>query len=196
MYASGLGLGITWFILVFTGLLHKIIELTPLFVVRGIQLALGAVLAWESLKMMRPAPLLGLIAVVIVLALRENRYASAAIVLIALRVGIIAWKGELGCCLELAITLPPLTLPRLEDVWKAMLLAGFAQIPLSITSAALIRDYFPEKAASESKLMLNMGIMNVGGIGNNGSCRQGQDAPAGQSTVNEVQYWHLASQTQ
>ncbi|MBC8449774.1 MAG: hypothetical protein H8D78_18740, partial [Chloroflexi bacterium] len=43
---------------------------------------------------------------------------------------------------------------------------GFAQIPLSITNAviataALIRDYFPEKAVSERKLMLNMGVMNV-----------------------------------
>jgi MFS superfamily sulfate permease-like transporter len=100
------------------------------------------------------------------LALRENRYAPAVIVLIALGVGIVAWQGGLGDALELAITLPPLTVPRLGDVWKAMLLAGFAQIPLSITNAviataALIRDYFPEKAVGERKLMLNMGIMNV-----------------------------------
>ena len=166
IYTSGFGLGITWFILVFTGLLRKIIVATPLFVVRGIQLALGVMLAWQGLKMMQPAPLLGLVAVVIVLALRENRYAPAAIVLIALGVGIVAWQGRLEGALELAITLPPLTVPRLGDVWKAMLLAGFAQIPLSITNAviataALIRDHFPEKAVSERKLMLNMGIMNV-----------------------------------
>ncbi|MCK4450452.1 MAG: putative sulfate/molybdate transporter [Anaerolineae bacterium] len=166
IYTSGFGLGITWFILVFTGLLRKIIVATPLFVVRGIQLALGVMLAWQGLKMMQPAPLLGLVAVIIVLALRENRYAPAAIVLIALGVGIVAWQGRLGDALELAITLPPLTVPRLEDVWKAMLLAGFAQIPLSITNAviataALIRDYFPQKAVGERKLMLNMGIMNV-----------------------------------
>jgi len=168
VYASGLGLGITWFILVFTGLLRKVIELTPLFVVRGIQLALGAVLAWEGLKMMRPAPLLGLVAIVIVLTLRENRYAPATIVLMILGVGIVAWRGELGHALDLAFTLPPLTIPRLDEVGQAMLLAGFAQIPLSITNAviataALIRDYFPEKAVSERKLMLNMGIMNVVG---------------------------------
>jgi len=47
-----------------------------------------------------------------------------------------------------------------------MLLAGFAQIPLSITNAviataALIRDYFPDKPVSERRLMLNMGFMNV-----------------------------------
>jgi len=166
IYASGLGLGITWFILVFTGLLRKITAWTPLFVARGIQLALGVMLAWTGFKMMLSAPLLGLLAVIIVLLLRDNRYAPAAIVLMALGVGIIAWKGKLGSSVELAITLPPLTLPRLGDVWQAMLLAGFAQIPLSITNAiiataALIRDYFPDKSVSERQLMLNMGIMNV-----------------------------------
>jgi len=168
VYASGLGLGITWFILVFTGLLRKVIQLTPLFVVRGIQLALGVMLAWEGFKMMRPDPLLGLVAIVIVLTLRENRYAPAAMVLMLLGVGIVAWRGELGRSLDLAFTLPPLTIPRLGELGQAMLLAGFAQIPLSITNAviataALIRDYFPEKAVSERKLMLNMGIMNVVG---------------------------------
>ena len=166
IYASGLGLGVTWFILVFSGALRKVIELTPLFMVRGIQLALGVVLAWEGLKMMRPSPLLGLLAVIIVVTLRENRYAPAAIVLMVLGGGIMARRGELRGSLELAFTLPPLTLPRLDQVWQAMLLAGFAQIPLSITNAviataALIRDYFPEKAVSERKLMLNMGVMNV-----------------------------------
>ena len=166
VYASGLGLGVTWFILVFSGALRKIIELTPTFVVRGIQLALGVILVREGLKMMRPAPLLGLLAVVIVLALRENRYAPAAIVLMLVGVGIIAWRGELRGSLELAFTLPPLTIPRLDEVGRAMLLAGFAQIPLSVTNAviataALIRDYFPDKPVSERKLMLNMGVMNV-----------------------------------
>jgi MFS superfamily sulfate permease-like transporter len=166
IYASGFGLGLTWFILILTGLLRKIIEVTPLFVVRGIQLALGVMLAWEGLKMMRPAPLLGLLAIAIALTLRKNRYAPAAIVLMAVGVGIIAWQGRLGGVLEFAITLPPLTVPRLGDVWKAMLLAGLAQIPLSITNAviataALIRDYFPEKTVGERKLMFSMGIMNV-----------------------------------
>ena len=166
IYASGFGLGVTWFLLIFTGLLRKILQVTPMFIVRAIQLALGIMIAWEALKLMRPAPLLGLLAVFIVLVLRENRYAPAAVVLMALGVGIMAWQGELVPSLELAITLPPLTLPRWDDVWKAMLLAGFAQVPLSITNAviataALIQDYFPEKAVSERKLMLNMGFMNV-----------------------------------
>lgn len=166
VYASGLGLGLTWFVLVFTGLMRRIVRWTPRFIVRGIQLALGLMLAWQGLKMMQPAPLLGLVAVAIVLLLRENRYAPAAIVLMTLGVGILAWQGQLAHSLELSISLPPLTLPRPDDVWRAMLLAGFAQIPLSVTNAviataALIRDYFPDKPVKEERLMLNMGFMNV-----------------------------------
>jgi len=166
IYASGLGLGVLWLILVLTGLLRKLLDITPVFVVRGIQLALGATLAWQALQWMRPAPLLALAAIAIVLLLRQNRYAPAAVVLVLLGVVIVAWRGELPETWDLSLTLPPLTLPRLDDVWQAMVLAGFAQIPLSITNAvvapaALIRDYFPDKAVSERKLMLNMGVMNV-----------------------------------
>ena len=166
VYASGFGLGLIWFFLVLTGLLRKIVAITPTCIVRGIQLTLGIALGWQALKMMAPMPLLGLLAMVIVLLLRKNRYAPASLVLIALGVGIIAWQGKLPAAWELTFTLPPLTLPRLADVWQAMLLAGFAQIPLSITNAviataATIHDYFPDKAVSERKLMLNMGVMNV-----------------------------------
>ena len=162
VYASGFGLGILWLFLVFTGLLRKLVAITPPFIVRGIQLALGITLGWQALKMMAPAPLLGVLAVAIVLLLRQNRYAPASLVLMALGVGIVAWQGNLPASWDLGLALPPLTLPRLRDVWQAMLLAGLAQIPLSITNAViapavLIRDYFPEKAAGERKLMLNMG---------------------------------------
>jgi MFS superfamily sulfate permease-like transporter len=127
--------------------------------------ALAILLTWEGFKMMQPQPLLGVVAVIIVLVLRQNRYAPAAIVLMGLGVGMMAWQGSLHS-LEVTITLPPLTLPRLEDIWQAMLLAGFAQIPLSLTNAviataALIRDYFPDKPVSERRLMINMGFMNL-----------------------------------
>ena len=115
---------------------------------------------------MRPEPLLGLVAVVIVLLLRSNRYAPASVVLMVLGVIILAWRGNLPEHWDLRLTLPVIAVPRWEDVWKTMLLAGFAQIPLSISNAiiapaALIRDYFPKKSVSEEKLMLNMGVMNV-----------------------------------
>ncbi len=166
IYNSAFGLGLVWFLLVFTGVLRKLVSITPLFLVRGIQIALAVMLGWRAIEMMAPAPLLGLLAVVVAVLLRENRYAPGAVVIMALGVGLMAWRGELQEVLVVDLTLPPLTLPRLDAMWEAMVLAGFAQIPLSITNAviaaaALIRDYFPEKAVSERKLMLNMGAMNV-----------------------------------
>ena len=165
VYASGLGLGLTWFFLAFTGLMQKVVDWTPLFVVRGIQLALGLMLAWQGVKLMAPLPLLGLLAIVIVFVFRKNRYAPAALVLMVLGVVILAWQDGLSH-LQIAVTLPPLTIPDPNEVWQAMLLAGFAQIPLSITNAmiataALIRDYFPDKAVTERRLMINMGFMNI-----------------------------------
>ncbi|MFP4394940.1 MAG: putative sulfate/molybdate transporter [Anaerolineales bacterium] len=165
IHAAGFGLGLTWLFLTFTGLLQKLVDLTPTFIVRGIQLALGLTLGWQALKMMSSAPLLGLLAIVVALTLREHRYAPASLVLMALGVGIVGWRGELRG-LNFALTLPPLTLPKFDAIWDAMLLAGFAQIPLSVTNAvmataATIRDIYPEKAVTERKLMLNMGVINV-----------------------------------
>lgn len=47
-----------------------------------------------------------------------------------------------------------------------MVLAGFAQIPLTLTNAviaasALISRYFPDKPVPERRLAINMGVMNV-----------------------------------
>ena len=166
VYASGFGLGMLWILLTLTGLLKWLVHITPDYIVRGIQLALGITLAWQALQWIRPAPALGLLAVVIVLLLRSNRYAPASIVLMLLGVAILTWQGNLPERWDVRLTLPVFALPRLADVWQAMLLAGFAQIPLSLSNAiiapaALIRDYFPKKAVSERKLMLNMGLMNV-----------------------------------
>lgn len=166
IHASGFGLGILWHFLSLTGLLQKLVKITPDFIVRGIQLALGITLAVQAVKWAVPSPWLGVLAIALVVLLRDNRYAPASLVLMALGVGIVAWQGNMPNSWDFSLTLPPLSIPKLQDVWKAMLLAGFAQIPLSITNAviapaALIREYFPEKAVSEKKLLLNMGWMNV-----------------------------------
>jgi MFS superfamily sulfate permease-like transporter len=116
--------------------------------------------------MSAPEPWLGLLAVALILLLRQSRYAPAAVVIMGLGVGLMAWRGELVANLSLSIDLPRFTIPSLSDVWRAMVLAGFAQIPLTIANAtlataALIRDLFPEKEVSEDRLLLNMGVMNI-----------------------------------
>ena len=164
--ATGLGLGIIWLLLALSGLAKKLAEITPLCLVRGIQLALGVTLGWQAFRMMAPEVWLGLAAIVITLVLRKNRYAPAALVIMAFGVLLLVVRGDLPETLKLGISLPSLSVPAWSDVWEGMARAGFAQMPLTVTNAVLatavmIRELFPEKPVSETKLMLNMGAMNV-----------------------------------
>ena len=166
IYATGFGTGVIWMILGFTGLIQKIALVTPRSVVRGIQVALGLMLAVEGLKMVATGWILGVISIVIVIVLRENRYAPAAIVLMVLGICIVGFRGELARAIDLGFTLPPITLFRPAEIWQGLVLAGFAQIALTATNAviatsALISQYFPDRPVAEKKLALNMGVMNV-----------------------------------
>lgn len=166
IYATGFGTGIVWLILSFTGLIQKIAAITPRSVVRGIQIALGIMLAIEGFKMVSTGWILGVVSIVIVILLRKSRYAPAAIVLMILGIVMVGVQGKLGGVIHFGFTLPPLTLFHPIEIWQGFILAGFAQIALTATNAviatsALIKDYWPNKVVPEKKLALNMGIMNV-----------------------------------
>jgi MFS superfamily sulfate permease-like transporter len=173
IYSCGLGLGIFWLLFSFTGLIEKIVKSIPKCVVRGIQVALGFMLGLLGLSMVKEAGwidgwLLGLISIFIILIFKENKRTPAAIILVLLGIILIGAQGKLKGVFELGINLPPLILPRMDMVLKTFLLAGIAQVPLTITNAviacaALIRDYFPDKAVSEKKLLINQAIMNLVG---------------------------------
>jgi len=67
---------------------------------------------------------------------------------------------------HISFTLPPLTIFSLLEIWKGLVLAGFAQIALTTTNAiiatsTLIKEYWPDKPVSEKKLALNTGIINT-----------------------------------
>jgi MFS superfamily sulfate permease-like transporter len=164
--ASGLGLGLLWIVLALSGAMRKVTAITPIYVVRGIQLALGIILGIQAVRMAAPEPWWGLAAVGIILLLRQNRYAPAAIVIMGLGVALMAWRGDLLPNLFFGVALPRFAVPAPSEVWQAMVLAGFAQIPLTISNAVLatavmIRDLFPDKPVSEERLMLNHGVMNI-----------------------------------
>ena len=166
IYTTGLALGIIWLVLSLSGLIERLVALIPPGIVRGIQLALGVTLALASLRMISTWWVLGLVAIGIALLLRENRHLPAAIALVLLGLGIIFWQGHAGEVFRFGFRLPPLTWPQPGLVMPGLVGAGLAQIPLTLTNAtiataALIRDYFPDRAVPERKLVLNMGVMNV-----------------------------------
>lgn len=166
VYASGFGMGIVWTVFAVIGVMKWIAKVTPQPVIRGIQVALGVILAIEAIKMISSWWVIGVVSIMIGLVLGKNRYAPAAIVLMALGVIIMLIKGQFNLVESPRLTLPTITGFRFEEVWQTFLQAGFAQIPLTATNAviatsALIKSYWPDRQVSESRLSLNMGIMNL-----------------------------------
>ena len=166
IYASGFSMGVIWVILAATNLIGWIAKITPKSVVWGIQITLGILLALEAIKLLSSWWVLGILSIVIVLVFRQNRYAPAAIVLILLGLVISLIDGTFQKISLPVLTLPPLTNFSLGEVWQTLLLAGFAQIPLTVTNAtiataALIKTYWPDQPVSERKLSLNQGLMNL-----------------------------------
>ena len=166
IYAGGLAMGIVWLGMGATGAMTYVARWTPKSVVRGIQLSLGALLALQGVKMIGSCWQLGLISVAVVLLLRRNRYAPAAVVLVVLGVVIMAFKGSLDDVRGLSLSLPSLTLVEPLQIWPALRDAGLAQIPLTaanavIATAALITTYWPHRRVTERQLSFNMGAMNL-----------------------------------
>jgi predicted benzoate:H+ symporter BenE len=166
VYASAFGMGAIWLIFGLTGVMTWIARITPHAVVRGIQVALGVLLAMKAFDMVSSWWLLGLVSIVLGVALRRNRYAPGAIVLMVLGVLIMLARGQLREIAAPGLSLPPLTGFRADEVWQALILAGFAQIPLTATNAvistsSLISAYWPNRRVTERQLSMNMGLMNL-----------------------------------
>lgn len=166
IYASGFGMGVIWLFFAVTGLVERMANVTPPSVVRGIQAALGVLLAVEAVKLMSGGWVLGILSVAVVLLLRDNRYAPAAVVLMVLGAAVMFAEGKLQDIAAPAFSLPPVTTFTPQEVWDTLLLAGFAQIPLTITNAtiataALISTYWPDKPVTARRLSWNQGIMNT-----------------------------------
>jgi hypothetical protein len=166
IYASGFAMGIIWILFALTGIVGWLGRVTPTCVIRGIQITLGVLLVIEAYKLLTTGWVLGIAATILAIVLRQNRYAPAAIVLMALGIGIVLVKGEFHQVSPPGFSLPPLTGFRPGELWQTLLLAGFAQIPLTVTNAtiatsSLIRTYRPNRQVSERRLSLNQGIMNM-----------------------------------
>jgi len=166
VYASAFAMGIVWVLFAATGMIGWLAKITPEPVVRGIQVALGVLLALEAYRLLSAGWVLGIAAIAIVLVLRDNRYAPAAIVLVALGLVMVFMEGKLAGISPPGFSLPPVTTFTIEEVWDSLVLAGFAQIPLTVTNAtiataALIRSYWPDRPVTEKQLSWNQGIMNL-----------------------------------
>lgn len=166
VYASGFGMGLIWIILAITGIIEWLAQITPNSVIRGVQVTLGILLMMESYKMISTFWLIGIVSILIVILFRQSRYTPAVIILIFIGMGIMFFKGQFAQINPPSTTFPAFTSFSLKEVWQTLLLAGFAQVPLTATNAtistsSLIKTYWPEKNVPARKLAWNQGIMNV-----------------------------------
>ena len=176
VYASAFAMGVIWMIMSITGLMSLVARITPESVIRGIQVALGAMLAVQALQMISSGWVLGIesiagwvlgfVSIAVVLLLRQNRFAPAAVVLVLMGVAIIYVKGQFQELSGPAFAWPGVYSFDMGEAWQSMLRAGFSQLPLTATNAViatavLIRGYWPDRPVSEKKLALNMGVINL-----------------------------------
>ncbi len=166
VYASAFAMGVVWLVVSLSGLMELIARITPKSVIRGIQMALGILLAVKALEMMASGWILGLVSVAIVLFLRNNRFTPAAVVLVVLGAVIMYVNRQFQGLPGPTLAMPDLQTFTLGQSWQAMLRGGFSQLPLTATNAViatavLIQNYWPDRPVSEKKLALNMGIMNL-----------------------------------
>ena len=165
IYTAGIVMGVIWLVMGATGAMGWVARMTPKTVVRGIQLSLGVLLAMQGMRLVGTEWALAALAVLIALVLRGNRYAPAALVLVGLGVGIMAFKGSFAAVGGLSFSLPPLTMVDWREAWPALRDGGLAQIPLTaanavIATSALITSYWPDRRVTPRQLSLNMGVMN------------------------------------
>lgn len=166
VYASGFAMGIVWLIFALTGFIRQIEKFTPQSVIQGIQASLGILLAIQAFQMISTGWVVGVISVFIIITLKNNRYAPAAIVLMAIGLVTVFAGGHADKIAIPSFTLPQLTSFHAKELWQVLFLAGFAQIPLTVTNATLatssmISHYWPEKPVSTVQLSWNQGIMNA-----------------------------------
>jgi xanthine/uracil/vitamin C permease (AzgA family) len=166
VFASAFAMGIAWLLMATTGVMSLVARITPKAVIRGIQVALGIMLAVRALQMMAGGWALGVVSIAVISLLRLNRFAPAAVVLVALGMIVMYARGQFDGFAVPGLTLPTVQSISFGDAWQAMLRAGFSQLPLTATNAViatavLIGRYWPERPVSEKKLAFNMGVINL-----------------------------------
>ncbi len=166
VYASAFAEGVIWLFFGLTNLVGWLAKITPKTVVWGIQITLGIMLAIQAVNMISTAWVLGIACILIILILKKFPYIPSPLILLLLGLVIVALNGGLQEIRPPSFNLPTMTSFRLEEVWETLVLAGFAQIPLTVTNAtisvaALIKTYWPDKPVSEKQLSLSHGIMNL-----------------------------------
>ena len=172
MTATGLVTGLVLLALGLSGAIGQVARIVPQSVAAGLQLGLGAAMAWLGLGLVLQTPVPGCVALAVLLALARLRPAWPAAPL-GLLAGVAAgglsgeatWPGWPG----FAPALPAPTFPsNWQEVWSGLLVGAVPQLPLTVTNALILtallaRQLYPAGAerVTERRLAVGTGAANL-----------------------------------
>ncbi|MGQ7791604.1 putative sulfate/molybdate transporter [Faunimonas sp. B44] len=167
--ATGLVLGLVLLVLGLTGTIGRLARFIPQSVSAGLQLGLGLSMVLLGARLMLDSPLLGISALLVLLALSRSSRLPAAPVVVAAALALAGWNGMAGLpAMPLEWTWPASVPLALSDFVAAIERGLVAQLPLTLTNAviltaALARELFPERSgrATERNLALSTGFANI-----------------------------------
>lgn len=172
IFGGGLAIGVIMLTLTITGLLTWLNKVIPKTVIRGIQLGLGLQLCLLAVKDYIPSDanvgyLFAAIGFSIGVVLIGNRkYPPAIFILLLGVIYVILFKLDIVS--QISPSLPHFTLPSLSfsNVLTGLVILALPQIPLSLGNSVfatnqLVKDYFPEKKVTVTKIGLTYSFMNI-----------------------------------
>jgi hypothetical protein len=163
--AAGVAGGLILLALTLSGATSWAARVVPRSVVLGLQLGVGASMAWIGLGLVWAGPLAAAVALVLLIGLPRIAPRLPAVPLAL--AGAIGAEIAAGAVLpplpSIAFTLPPLVLPgSVEEAWRGFLLGALPQLPLTLANAVLlpallVREMFaPDAAARASERRLGL----------------------------------------
>lgn len=172
VWGAGLFSGAFWLILASTGATKYIMKLVKKPVVKGIVLGLGISFLAGGFKMMAQAPLIALIGLVLIVALRNNQRIPAILALLLFgAVTVILVKP--GLMSDLAGVRPSLYVPSLSpkpftltEFLQGAVLLALPQIPVTLGNGIIAltaenNELFPARPVTVRQVALSTAIMNL-----------------------------------
>lgn len=169
---AGIAGGLILLALTFSGAVAWAARVVPRSAILGLQLGVGATMAWIGLGLAWSGPLAAGATLALLLGLPRlapHLPAVPAALAGALAVDLVA-GGALPSLPTPAFVLPHLVLPgSLDDAWRGLVVGALPQLPLTLANAVLlpallVREMFPAAAASrasERRLGLVTGAANT-----------------------------------
>jgi hypothetical protein len=165
IYLSGMLTGIVWLFLTYSKFAKKLAAITPIVIVRGIQLGLVFILLKESLKLMQSNILLAIVSIILIILLFNNRILPSTIAIFSLGLAMVFLSNP-DLSLELSFNLPTVFIPTFSDITLGLLAIVLAQIILTFSNAVMatslaVKERFPKKNITAENLSKNIGFMNI-----------------------------------